>query len=489
MQSIIVHLFRRWEKISQAGLSDSMTHDEREWHILANRLLAIVAFYFSFIYPLTMILALCLLILYGEPRDKILVLVYHFTPVVAFSSVVASLNHFIWKRIRQHVSQHTKHNLAYMMLNLVALTYLTNAFLYPREAPYALQGVALLPVFFMLRPIQRITGIQVASLILLCLITAATVWQQFFRSPLVTIPSYLLSWASPLIYFLAYTTIGLIAFYLRHESTKSKLALNLEREKNAKLHQQSEKLLLNILPAEVSDELKEFGQTTPREYSSTTVLFTDFVGFTRIAERLTAVDLVHELDHCFSYFDNVMQKYGLEKLKTIGDAYMAAGGIPSENKTHPIDCALAALEIQAFMNQMKEIKEQQGLPYWELRLGMHTGSLVAGVVGEKKFAYDVWGDTVNTASRMESSGEPGAINISSELYNLLQFLFACEYRGKIYAKNKGEIEMYFLRGIKPKYSINGQGRVPNDTFQLIYKKIKTGAKLVRKSSPSNSETT
>ncbi len=267
--------------------------------------------------------------------------------------------------------------------------------------------------------------------------------------------------------------VFLISSYIASESDKSEAALQVA-------HAESEKLLLNILPLQVSEELKATGRTTPREYASTTVLFTDFVGFTRIAENLSAVELVSELDKCFSYFDSVAEKYGLEKLKTIGDAYMAAGGIPTENHTHPIDCALAALEIQSFMNQMKEIKEQRGLPYWELRLGMHTGPLVAGVVGEKKFAYDVWGDTVNTASRMESSGEPGAINISQEMHERIRFLFECEYRGKVYAKNKGEIEMYFLRGLKPKYSVSGLGRVPNGDFKDIYARVKNGAKLVAK---------
>lgn len=246
--------------------------------------------------------------------------------------------------------------------------------------------------------------------------------------------------------------------------------LSAERDK-------SEKLLLNILPLKIAEELKQTGSARSVHFDSVTVLFTDFVGFTRIAENLTPADLVSELDRCFSYFDNVVEKYGLEKLKTIGDAYMAAGGIPIGNTTHPFDCALAALEIQAFMNQMKDIKEQQGFPYWELRLGMHIGPLVAGVVGEKKFAYDVWGDTVNTASRMESSGTPGAINISRELYDQIHFCFHCEFRGKVYAKNKGEIEMFFLRSIKPKYSVNGEGRVPNEIFKEIYQKLKRGAKL------------
>lgn len=198
------------------------------------------------------------------------------------------------------------------------------------------------------------------------------------------------------------------------------------------------------------------------------------MGFTRIAERLSPRELIDELDRCFGYFDQVTEKYRLEKLKTIGDSFMCAGGIPRANNTHAIDCCLAALEIQAFMNQMKEIKHQQGFDYWELRLGMNTGPLVAGVVGHKKFAYDVWGDTVNTASRLESSGVPGKINISVTTYEAVKNLFDCGHRGQVEAKNKGNIDMYFLHGIRPDLSVNGEGRVPNDQFRKIYKSIMRG---------------
>ena len=238
-------------------------------------------------------------------------------------------------------------------------------------------------------------------------------------------------------------------------------------------HAASEKLLLNILPAEIAVELKAKGSSEPRYYPSTTVCFTDFEGFTQIAESMSPAELVGELDRCFSYFDSLMERYKLEKLKTIGDSYMFAGGIPLENKTHAVDCVMVALEIQAFMNQMKEIKSAQGLPYWQLRLGIHSGNLVAGVIGEKKFAYDVWGDTVNTASRCESSGVPGEINISKATYELVQEFFECEYRGATPAKNKGTIDMYFVRGLKPNLQRDNQPRVPNEKFQQQYQSLLT----------------
>lgn len=237
-----------------------------------------------------------------------------------------------------------------------------------------------------------------------------------------------------------------------------------ERRKN-------EKLLLNILPVDIAQELKEKGATEPILYENVSVMFTDFKGFTQIAEVLTPQELIRDLDACFVQFDKITERYKLEKLKTIGDSYMCAGGIPKTNQTHAIDSVLAALEIQSFMNLMKQIKADQGLPFWELRLGIHSGPLVAGVIGEKKFAYDVWRDTVNTASRMESSGTPGKINISGETYDRIKDLFDCEYRGKINAKNKGEVEMYYVSGLKKEFSLSEDQRTPNERFWKIYQSL------------------
>ncbi len=239
------------------------------------------------------------------------------------------------------------------------------------------------------------------------------------------------------------------------------IALIAQRETEIE-RQKSEKLLLNILPEKIAKELKEKSFSDPVLFESASVLFTDFVGFTQIAEKMSPKELVGELDKCFSYFDSLMEKYDLEKLKTIGDSYMCAGGVPQSNPTHAIDCVLAALEIQSFMNKMKISKEKMNLPYWELRLGIHSGPLVAGVIGEKKFAYDVWGDTVNMASRMESNGAPGKINISGATYNLVKELFDCDHRGKINVKGKKELDMYFVLGIKPEYSKDR--KVPNNKF-------------------------
>lgn len=209
---------------------------------------------------------------------------------------------------------------------------------------------------------------------------------------------------------------------------------------NAKI----ESLLLNILPAEVAEELQSVGTATPRYYEKASVLFTDFKGFTKLSEKLSPQEVVSELDSCFMAFDDIIEKYQLEKIKTIGDSYMCAGGIPTENDSHLINIIKASLEMQQFISQRNAKRAEMSLPEWTIRIGINTGPIVAGVVGKKKYAYDIWGSTVNVASRMESNGEPGRVNISAATYELIQDKYLCTYRGKIFAKNIGEIDMYFV---------------------------------------------
>lgn len=218
----------------------------------------------------------------------------------------------------------------------------------------------------------------------------------------------------------------------------------LQRNKIAVGKKESDELLLNILPSEVAAELKAKGSADAKQFEGVTVMFTDFKGFTQLSEKLSPKELVREINECFSAFDHIMHKHGVEKIKTIGDAYMAAGGLPTSNSTHANDVVLAALEIQQFMHEHKAIKEASGQLFFEIRIGIHSGPVVAGIVGVKKFAYDIWGDTVNTASRMESSGEVGKVNVSGTTYELVKDKFNCIHRGKITAKGKGEIEMYFV---------------------------------------------
>ena len=207
----------------------------------------------------------------------------------------------------------------------------------------------------------------------------------------------------------------------------------------------SDDLLLNILPAEIAEELKTKGSADAKLIEEVTVLFTDFKDFTRISEKMTPESLVAEIDECYSEFDRIMQRHGVEKIKTIGDSYMAAGGLPTPNRTHPKDVLRAALEIQKYVSARMEERKKAGKVFFENRIGIHTGPVVAGIVGVKKYSYDIWGDTVNTANRMESACEVGKVNISGATYELVKDEFKCEYRGKISVKGKGEIDMYFVK--------------------------------------------
>ncbi len=208
--------------------------------------------------------------------------------------------------------------------------------------------------------------------------------------------------------------------------------------------QRSEDLLLNILPALVADELKKQGHTKARYFEDVSVLFADFVGFSKIAERQTPQQLVSELDTCFQKFDEIIARYGLEKIKTIGDAYMCAGGLPNGGGAQIRDMVNAALEMQSWLLQWNLERDKQGQPRYDARIGIHSGPVVAGVVGSKKFAFDIWGDTVNIAARIEQAGESGKVNISGRVYEAVKSQFEFKHRGKIPVKNKGEIEMYFL---------------------------------------------
>jgi class 3 adenylate cyclase len=211
----------------------------------------------------------------------------------------------------------------------------------------------------------------------------------------------------------------------------------------------SDELLLNILPAEVAEELKNKGSTLAKQFENVTVMFTDFHNFTQISEKLLPQELVNEIHTCFKAFDQIIEKYGIEKIKTIGDAYMCAGGLPVSNQTHAYDVVSAAIEIKEFMQKHSEERLAQGKELFEIRIGIHSGPVVAGIVGIKKFAYDIWGDTVNTASRLESCSEKGKVNLSGTTYEQIKHIgiFRVEPRGKIEAKGKGAIEMFYVERI------------------------------------------
>lgn len=237
-----------------------------------------------------------------------------------------------------------------------------------------------------------------------------------------------------------------LVFYSRYRTKKS--ANNKLEEKNKIIEEErerSDELLLNILPANIAQELKENGKAKAQKFNDASVLLADFKNFTAISERLTPEQLVKELDYCFRGFDFIISQYpNIEKIKTIGDAYMCASGLVNR-KTVPTEIIKAALEMQEFLEDYKKDRMKKGLRYFEARIGIHTGPVVAGVVGVNKFAYDIWGDTVNIASRLESNCEEGKVNISAATYNQIKYQFDCEPRGKITAKNKGQIDMYYVK--------------------------------------------
>ncbi|MBK9249813.1 MAG: tetratricopeptide repeat protein [Ignavibacteria bacterium] len=217
--------------------------------------------------------------------------------------------------------------------------------------------------------------------------------------------------------------------------------INKEKKISEKERERSDNLLLNILPTDVAEELKTKGTAKAKHFDNVTVLFTDFKSFTTVSEQLSPQELVDELHACFKAFDEIITKYTIEKIKTIGDAYLAVCGLPLSDEKHAENVVNAALEIREYMkNRRKELGEKT----FEIRIGINSGSVVAGIVGVKKFAYDIWGDTVNTAARMEQNSEAGKINISETTYSLVKDQFTCEYRGEIDAKNKGMLKMYFV---------------------------------------------
>ena len=244
------------------------------------------------------------------------------------------------------------------------------------------------------------------------------------------------------------TTIGLLLIsglaYGIHRRYKfiKKTNVIIAQEKD-----RSDQLLLNVLPADTAKELKKRGEVKAQRFESVTVLFTDFVEFTKYSEVLRPETLVESVDFYFSEFDRIMEKHGLEKIKTVGDAYLCAGGLPFPTTDHAHKMVMAAREILDFVNDAKKDKSEDQIRF-DIRIGINTGPVIAGVVGTKKFSYDIWGDTVNIASRMESNSEPGRINISEYTYNLVKFDYDCEYRGSIAVKNRGEMNMYFLGNSK-----------------------------------------
>ncbi len=241
--------------------------------------------------------------------------------------------------------------------------------------------------------------------------------------------------------------IAALLFLLYQGKQRTARALAAKNRIIEEERKRSDELLLNILPPAVAQELKTKNKVAARKYEEATVMFIDFVGFTHTAEKLTPEQLVSELDYCFTSFDRIIGQYRIEKIKTVGDAYICASGLSDKNAS-PSDMVKAALQIQDFLLHLKAERMSQGLPYFEARVGIHTGPVVAGVVGEKKFAYDIWGDTVNTAARVEQACDPGRVNVSESTYWKAKYEFEWLPRGVISTKNKAPMEMYYVTGVR-----------------------------------------
>lgn len=226
-------------------------------------------------------------------------------------------------------------------------------------------------------------------------------------------------------------------------------------------------ILRSILPERIADELEVQEKVLPRSLNHVSVMFCDLVGFTRLSELLTPETLLVELDDCFSHFDSIARMENVTKVKTIGDSYMAVAGLEDQSINPSVNCILSAIRIQEFLRKYEKSKQKRGIQSWKVRIGIHTGPVVAGILGQTRFNYDIWGDTVNTAQRMEAYGEAGMINVSAQVMNLCEKFFIFQKRTPIMVKGKGELDMYFVEGIRPELSLLGMGRTPNRKFREL----------------------
>jgi len=254
------------------------------------------------------------------------------------------------------------------------------------------------------------------------------------------------------------------AYYFAREKFRLENIIHERTEEVVIQKEKADNLLERVLPKTTAKQLKSGKKAGPYHYNMVTVLFSDIQGFTKISEQMDSDLLIDELDRFFLQFDTVAEKYNIEKIKTIGDAYMCAGGIPAKNRTNPVEVVVAALEMQNFMKELKSQIKDDSKHIWDLRIGIDTGPVVAGVLGRSKISYDIWGGTVNTASRMEASGQPGKVNITENTYMLIKDFFICQYRGKMPVKYKGEIDMYFVEGFMPHLASDIKGQIPNEEF-------------------------
>ena len=253
-----------------------------------------------------------------------------------------------------------------------------------------------------------------------------------------------------------------------NQLSKMQSGLNAANKELQLTKQEHEELIHNIFPEKIAENLLAYGTVTPERYQDSTIMFTDFEGFTKVVPQLKPEKLIESLSFYFDEFDDITAKHNMIKIKTIGDSYMAAGGLPNRNYTHPVDAILAALKITDFVRSYGERNHNNETPYLPIRIGIHTGKAVVGVIGKKRFAYDIWGETVNLAARLEQHSGKNAINISETTYMRVKDFFECESRGDVNTKYTGKIQMYFVKRIKPELSEDEEGLFPNRLFIREY---------------------
>lgn len=256
-----------------------------------------------------------------------------------------------------------------------------------------------------------------------------------------------------------------------NQLSKMQAGLNAANKELELTKNEHEELIHNIFPEKIAENLLAYGTVAPERYEDSTVMFTDFVGFTKVVPDLSPEELIESLSFYFDHFDEIIARHNLIKIKTIGDSYMAAGGLPERNSSHPVDTILAALKITDFVKSYAE-KSNQKAPYLPIRIGVHTGKAVVGVIGKSRFAYDIWGETVNLAARLEEHSHENAINISEQTYHRIKDFFECENRGRVHTKYTGEVPMYFVKRIKPELSEDDDGLFPNRLFIREYNSLR-----------------
>jgi len=362
---------------------------------------------------------------------------------------------------------------AILLIHLFLLGGALSSFGYPVYPPGNLQLLPGILLVFAIKSKNKrnaasITGrISLASIVFLPLILITYALAMFDTAPPFQVYMHLLLVASPILLSF-YTFTFILTRPIAETIDNSDIILRREHRKAVHLKQiaesertKSDQILFNTLPSPIVEELKVKGYVEPKHYESASVLFADFAGFTRFAEQITPQDLVYELNYYFDGFDRIVKEHNLEKLKTMGDSYIAAAGIPGNDPHHALHTVDAALAMKEFVAMAARHREARGALPLSVRIGIHSGPLIAGVIGSYKFTYDIWGDTVNTAKRMEEAGVAGEVNLSAATFGLVRETFECLYRGKIVAKNKGDLDMYLVK--KRKNALSQTDRAASDT--------------------------